>query len=85
MATLTRRYAVNVAGSLYVDDSCIDCNMCRVTAPENFQRSEVGRHSYVSKQPENEAQRMACLEALEHCPVSAIARAVRRTADETYP
>ena len=75
MATLTRRYAVNVAGSLYVDDSCIDCNMCRVTAPEFFLRSKVGRYSYVSKQPENEAQWAACLAALNDCPVNAIGRA----------
>ena len=75
MAVLTRRYAVNMPGSLYVDDSCIDCNMCRVIAPENFQRSEVGRYSYLSKQPVNEAEWAACLEALEDCPVNAIGRA----------
>jgi ferredoxin len=29
-------------------------------------------YSYVSKQPENETERIACQEALEACPVDAI-------------
>ena len=26
----------NVAGKYYVDSNCIDCDVCRETAPENF-------------------------------------------------
>ncbi len=30
----------NIAGTYYVDTSCIDCDVCRDTAPENFKRSD---------------------------------------------
>ena len=66
------RVAENVPGPLYVDSSCIDCDVCRDTAPNNFTRSFKHAYSYVSKQPENEVERVACEEALATCPVEAI-------------
>ncbi len=66
------RVRENVSGSFYVDSSCIDCDVCRDAAPENFTRSFKHAYSYVSKQPGNEAERAACQEALEACPVDAI-------------
>ena len=62
----------NVTGAFYVDSSCIDCDVCRETAPTNFTRSFKEAYSYVSKQPENDTERVACEEALACCPVEAI-------------
>jgi ferredoxin len=62
----------NVDGKFYVDSSCIDCDLCRETAPNNFQREDDEGYSYVFKQPENEDEERQCLEALEGCPVEAI-------------
>jgi ferredoxin len=62
----------NVSGPFYVDTTCIDCDVCRDLAPQNFLRSFQHAYSYVSKQPENESERHACEEALACCPVEAI-------------
>ncbi len=59
-------------GTFYVDSQCIDCNLCRETAPDNFTRSDENGYSYVYKQPETEEQKKLCQEALESCPVEAI-------------
>jgi len=62
----------NIAGSYYVDSACIDCDVCRDTAPENFKRSDENSYSFVFKQPETEEEKKACEEALTCCPVEAI-------------
>ena len=62
----------NAAGPYYVDSSCIDCDVCRDTAPENFIRSDENSYSFVYKQPVTEEERLACEEALSCCPVEAI-------------
>lgn len=62
----------NVAGKFYVDDTCIDCDACRATAPDNFMRNDEAGYSYVFKQPENEEEHQLCLDAMEGCPVEAI-------------
>ena len=62
----------NVEGKYYVDSSCIDCDLCRQTAPENFSRNEDAGYTYVSKQPENEQEEQNCEDAVEECPVEAI-------------
>ena len=66
------RVKENAPGPFYVDSSCIDCDVCRDTAPDNFTRSFKHAYSYVSKQAENEKERAACEEALAACPVEAI-------------
>ena len=63
---------LNVPGKFYVDSSCIDCDLCRETAPENFGRDDDEGVSYVKKQPDNETEQEACVEAMEGCPVEAI-------------
>ena len=40
MASKDDRYPENVPGKFYVDTQCIDCDVCRVTAPANFTRQE---------------------------------------------
>ncbi|MCS1410133.1 MAG: Ferredoxin-1 [Verrucomicrobia subdivision 3 bacterium] len=72
MAEVENKYPENAAGKFYVDDQCIDCDLCRETAPDNFTRSEEGGYSYVKAQPENETQEALCRDAMEGCPVEAI-------------
>lgn len=62
----------NVAGQFYVDSQCIDCDLCRETAPKNFVREEDEGYSYVFAQPTNDEEREQCVEAMEGCPVEAI-------------
>ena len=72
MAVFGNRYLDNVAGRFYVDDQCIDCDLCRETAPNNFTRNEDGGYSYVFKQPTSPDEEALCKEAMEGCPVEAI-------------
>src|SRR2546423_12713122 len=72
MADPANRYPENVAGKFYVDEQCIDCDLCRETAPANFKRNDDGGHSYVYKQAENPEEEALCKEAMEGCPVEAI-------------
>jgi len=72
MADLTQKNPDNVPGRFYVDETCIDCDLCRETAPENFTRNVKTRSSYVKHQPGDMAEEAACLAAMEECPVEAI-------------
>ena len=72
MADIDQKVPENVVGRFYVDVTCIDCDLCRETAPGNFTRQEAEGYSYVSAQPEGADQESACLAAMEECPVEAI-------------
>ncbi|MEZ5302829.1 MAG: ferredoxin [Verrucomicrobiales bacterium] len=72
MADIDNKHSENVGGKYFVDDQCIDCDLCRETAPANFTRQEDAGYSYVYKQPENEEEEQQCQEAMEGCPVEAI-------------
>lgn len=72
MADLSERYKDNVNGRYFVDEQCIDCDLCREEAPKNFTRQEEEGYSYVYKQPENEEEEEMCKNAMEGCPVEAI-------------
>jgi ferredoxin len=72
MADPTQKARENVAGRYYVDVTCIDCDLCRETAPANFTRQDAEGYSYVARQPATPAEEAACLAALEECPVEAI-------------
>src|SRR5438067_8234868 len=72
MADAANKYPENAAGKFYVDEQCIDCDLCRETAPANFKRNDDGGHSYVYKQPESPEEEGLCKEAMEGCPVEAI-------------
>ena len=74
MADPLHKVPENVPGRFYVDATCIDCDLCRETAPQNFRRDPSGRHSYVFHQPDQPNQEAACSAALEECPVEAIGR-----------
>ena len=72
MAIFQHKYPNNVPGKYYVDDQCIDCDLCRETAPDNFTRNEDGGFSFVFKQPVTAEEETLCKEAMEGCPVEAI-------------
>lgn len=72
MADKDDKNAENVPGKFYVDASCIDCDLCRETAPEIFARQDDEGYSYVKKQPETPEEEDSAAEALEGCPVEAI-------------
>ena len=72
MADAANKYPENVPGKYFVDNQCIDCDLCRETAPGNFTRNEDGGYSYVTKQPGTTEEEARCKEAKEGCPVEAI-------------
>ena len=72
MADRNERVSESIPGRYYVDVQCIDCDVCRVTEPTNFQRSEDKGYSYVFRQPESPEEEAQCQEAMDSCPVEAI-------------
>src|SRR5215831_9100835 len=76
MASLSERYPDNAAGDFYVDRTCIDCDACRRIAPATF--AEASDHSFVSRQPDGEAERRRALMALVACPTGSIGTASRQ-------
>ena len=72
MANKSDKHAQNVSGKFYVDSQCIDCDLCRETAPDFFKRDDDGGYSIVFKQPTSQEDIDKCMEALEGCPVEAI-------------
>ena len=72
MADLANKFPENVPGRYYVDDQCIDCDLCRQTAPNNFKRDEQSGHSFAFQQPQTPEEEALCEEAMRNCPVEAI-------------
>ncbi|MGI8467072.1 MAG: ferredoxin [Pyrinomonadaceae bacterium] len=72
MAEIEDKLPENACGKYYVDNQCIDCDVCRDTAPKNFTREDENGYSYVYRQPETPAEIELCEEALLACPVEAI-------------
>ena len=72
MANKADKWEENAGGKFFVDQQCIDCDLCRETAPAFFTRHDEGGYSYVHTQPTTEDDIALCMEALEGCPVEAI-------------
>ena len=72
MADKSQKVPESIPGRFYVDATCIDCDLCRETAPRHFVRQDDEGHSFVVRQPETPAEEAACLAAMEECPVEAI-------------
>ena len=72
MAQIEDRWPDNLPGKFYVDEQCIDCDLCREVAPEFFRRNDDQGYSYVFNQPDSQDEVGECEEALESCPVEAI-------------
>lgn len=72
MADKNDKHPGNVPGKFYTDTQCIDCDLCRQTAPANFTRNDEGGYSYVFKAAETPEEEELCKQAMEECPVDAI-------------
>lgn len=72
MATPTDRVPENAPGKYYVDSSCIDCDQCRVIAPQLFIRHEDSGLSIVTRQPETSEEIALAEEALSSCATNSI-------------
>ena len=72
MADLDDKLPDNTKGKYYVDSQCIDCDVCRDTAPKNFMRNDENGYSYVYHQPTSPEELALCEEARDACPVEAI-------------
>jgi len=64
------RRAENAPGDFYVDETCIDCDLCRQIAPATFRQA--GDQSAVHRQPETDDEEIAALKALVTCPTASI-------------
>jgi ferredoxin len=72
MANVSDRVPENVKGRYYVDRSCIYCDLCRLTAPNNFKEINEMGWAAVFKQPEAPEEENACRQAMEGCPTESI-------------
>ncbi len=75
MARISARLADNAPGDYFVDDSCIDCETCRVVAPRVFERSDRLGLSVVRHQPHTSEDALRARMALVSCPTSSIGTA----------
>lgn len=72
MAITTDRLPQNIVGRYYVDSSCIDCDLCRTTAPAFFTRDDEIGFSIVYRQPVTPEELALAEEAREGCPTESI-------------
>lgn len=72
MADKSQMWKENKPGKVFVDQSCIACDACVLTAPKNFAMHEEDGHAFVSKQAETPEEEALVKEAMEGCPVEAI-------------
>lgn len=86
MANPQHAYTENVPGSFFVDNTCIDCDLCRQIAPSVFK--ENWDHSFVAHQPESPAETHRAAMALVACPTASIGtrdKTESRAAAAAYP
>ncbi len=86
MANTRRAYTENVPGVFFVDDTCIDCDLCRQISPSVFRESS--DHSVVFHQPETDSETLRCAMALVACPTGSIgarSRVDAHLAAQMYP
>lgn len=72
MADYTNRNLENVIGRFYVDDTCIDCDLCRSNASAFFRRQDEAAYTYVYRQPQTVDEIAVAREALLDCPTESI-------------
>jgi glyoxylase-like metal-dependent hydrolase (beta-lactamase superfamily II)/ferredoxin len=70
MANQDLAYPENVPGSFFVDQTCIDCDLCRQIAPSVFK--EESDHSSVFHQPQSDGETHRASMALVACPTASI-------------
>lgn len=74
MANRDAKNPENVPGLYYVDDTCIDCDLCRNIAPQFFTRQDDGGYSYVFLQPQTPEEVALAEEARLSCPTETIGK-----------
>ncbi len=72
MAELAYRLPQNTLGAFYVDDTCIDCDLCRSTSPAFFGRDDATGYSYVHRQPVTAEEIEQAEESRLACPTESI-------------
>ena len=72
MAERSERLSQNAVGPYYVDSSCVDCDICRNTAPDFFKRDDTIGMSIVYRQPSTPEERALAEEGKESCPTESI-------------
>jgi ferredoxin len=72
MPSVTNKFPDNSSGKFYVDNQCIDCDVCREMAPDHFTRNDEIGYSYVYNQPTTSEDIAKCHEAMKSCRVGAI-------------
>jgi glyoxylase-like metal-dependent hydrolase (beta-lactamase superfamily II)/ferredoxin len=86
MANPKRAYLENVPGDFFVDETCIDCDLCRQIAPSVFR--EDSDHSIVQRQPQTSPEKRHATMALVACPTGSIgsrSKVDTRTVDTAFP
>jgi len=74
MPNKNERLPENVPGLYYVDATCIDCDLCRETAPDFFRRHDEIGHSVVHRQPVTPEEIKQAEEARQGCPTESIGK-----------
>lgn len=72
MADRNYKNVGNVGGKFYVDSSCIDCDLCRETAPQIFRRDDEAGVTVVYHQPHSDGELTVATEAMSDCPTNSI-------------
>jgi ferredoxin len=72
MAEKSERLMQNATGAYYVDSSCVDCDLCRNTAPDFFKRDDEICMSFVYRQPSTPEELLLAEEARTGCPTESI-------------
>jgi len=72
MAELIHKTSENVSGPYYVDDTCVDCDQCRSTAPDFFTRHDARGYTYVRRQPQTPEEIALAEDARLSCPSDSI-------------
>ena len=72
MANQNDKNEGNAPGPFYVDSSCIDCDMCRETAPATFRRNDEIGFSIAFRQPGTPEEIEQATQAMNGCPTDSI-------------
>jgi len=72
MANINDRLTQNVTGPYYVDSTCIDCDMCRTTAPGFFRQDDGIGSSVVFHQPVTPEEFALAEDGRQSCPTDSI-------------
>jgi ferredoxin len=67
----SKKNPLDAPGKYYVNEYCLACENCQLTAPNYFRYDEPG-HTYVFKQPGTSEEEAQCRQALLECPMEAI-------------